>query len=114
MSTLSARLPLHTAEEPDSRDRSGSAMAELFMPLDRLLSCGGDARLDIDPTSHRNAYGCRPFPCPGTLSYASSTATSISQRAYDCVREARESLMRSAIAVGFDAVRRASSRCAAD
>jgi hypothetical protein len=78
-------------------------MTELFVPLDRLLSCGGDARLDIDPTSHLNAYGCQPFPCPGTLSYASSTATSISQRAYDRVGDARESLMRSAIAVGFDA-----------
>jgi hypothetical protein len=78
-------------------------MTELFVPLDRLLGCGGDARLDIDPTSHLNAYGCQRFPCLGTLSYASSTATSISQRAYDRVGEARESLMRSAIAVGFDA-----------
>jgi hypothetical protein len=103
MSRLSARLRLQAADEPNSRDRSGSAMTELFAPLDRLLGCGGDARLDIDPTSHLNAYGCRPFPCPDTLSYASSTATSISPRAYDRVREARESLMRSAIAVGFDA-----------
>jgi hypothetical protein len=103
MSRLSARLALQTAEEPNSSDRSGSAMTELFAPLDRLLSCGGDARLDIDPTSHLNAYGCQPFPCPDTLSFASSTATSISPRAYDRAGEARESLMRSAIAVGFDA-----------
>jgi hypothetical protein len=101
MSRLSARLALQTAEEP--HPRSGSAMTELFAPLDRLLRCGGDARLDIDPTSHLNAYGCRPFPCPGTLSYASSTATSISERAYERASEARESLMRSAVAVGFDA-----------
>ncbi|MGZ5837329.1 MAG: hypothetical protein ACXWJ5_14150 [Xanthobacteraceae bacterium] len=78
-------------------------MTELFVPLDHLLSCGGDTRLDIDPTSRLNAYGCQPFPCPGTLSFASSTATSISERAYDRAREARQSLMRSAIAVGFDA-----------
>jgi hypothetical protein len=101
MSTLSARLRLHAAGAP--KDRSRSAMTELFVPLDRLLGCGGDPRLDIDPTSDLNAYGCQPFPCPGTLSYASSTATSISQRAYDRVGDARESLMRSAIAVGFEA-----------
>jgi hypothetical protein len=103
MSTLNARLRLHAADGPNLRDRSRSAMTELFVPLDRLLGCGGDARLDIDPTGHLNAYGCQLFPCPGTLSYASSTATSISGRAYDRVGEARESLMRSAIAVGFDA-----------
>jgi hypothetical protein len=37
------------------------------------------------------------------LSFASSTATSISQRAYDRAAEARQRLMRSAIAVGIDA-----------
>jgi hypothetical protein len=103
MSALNARLAFRAAEPSHSKDRSRSAMTELFVPLDRLLGCGGDARLDIDPTTHLNAYGCQPFPCPGTLSYASSTATSISQRAYDRVGDAREQLMRSAIAVGFDA-----------
>jgi hypothetical protein len=103
MSALNARLFLRAAEPPNSKDRSCSAMTELFVPLDRLLGCGGDARLEIDPTSHLNAYGCQSFPCPDTLSYASSTATSISQRAYDRVGDAREQLMRSAIVVGFDA-----------
>jgi hypothetical protein len=96
----------HAAAEPAFQDRSRSAsamMTDLFVPLDRLLSGGGDPRLSIDPTSGANAYGCQPFPCPDTLSFASSTATSISQRAYDRVSHARESLMRSAIAVGIDA-----------
>jgi hypothetical protein len=86
------------------RDRSppASAMTELFVPLDRLLSGGGDARLRIDPVSGVNAYGCRPFPCPDTMSFASSTATPISERAYDRVSDARESLMRSAVAIGLD------------
>ena len=77
-------------------------MTELFVPLDRLLSCGGDARLSIDPASGVNAYGCRPFPCPDTTSFSSSTATPISERAYDRVSDARESLMRSAVAIGLD------------
>jgi len=94
---------LHAAGEVAfSRSLSCSAMAELFLPLDRLLSCGGDPRLNVDPGSGMNQYGCRPFPCPDTASLASSTATSISERAYDRAGSARESLMRSAISVGID------------
>jgi hypothetical protein len=77
-------------------------MTDMFLPLEHLLRCGGDPRLSIDPASGTNQYGCRPLPCPGTLSFASSTATSISGRAYDRANDARESLMRSAIAVGID------------
>ena len=78
-------------------------MAELFAPLDQLLTCGGDPRLNINPATGLNEYGCRPFPCPDTLSFSSSTATSISRRAYDRAQKARESLMQSAIAVGIEA-----------
>jgi hypothetical protein len=88
---------------PQDRSRSASAMAELFLPLDRLLGCGGDPRLSIDPATGLNGYGCRPSPCPDTLSFASSTATSISERAYEHARTAREALMQSAIATGLDA-----------
>jgi len=53
MPTLSTTPRLNAAEDPIARDRSGSAaaMAELFDPLDRLLSGGGDQRLAIDPAS---------------------------------------------------------------
>jgi hypothetical protein len=78
-------------------------MAELLMPLDRLLGGGGDPRLSINPATGANEYGCPPFPCPDTLSFASSTATSISQRAYERAGNARQALMRSAIAVGLEA-----------
>jgi hypothetical protein len=101
---LDGGVRFQTTEDPISQDRSRSAsdMSDLFGPLDRLLSCGGDPRLGINPASRVNEYGCQPSPCPGTLSFASSTATSISERAYDHVRNARESLMRSAISVGID------------
>src|SRR5260370_8457791 len=71
-------------DEPVSRDRSRSAaaMGELFLPLDRLLVSGGDPRLKIDPVSGVNVYGCQPLPFPGTLSFASTTATSISPPPY--------------------------------
>ena len=105
LAMLNGGVRFQVAETAVSRDqsRSASAMAELFAPLDRLLVGGGDPRLTIDPASGLNEYGCQPFPCPDTLSFSSSTATSISQRAYDRARDARESLMRSAIAVGIEA-----------
>jgi hypothetical protein len=97
-------VQLHAADATlrEDRSRAASAMSDLFLPLQRLLSCGGDPRLNIDPASGMNQYGCRPLPCPDTLSFASSTATSISQRAFDRAGDAREQLMRAAIAVGID------------
>jgi hypothetical protein len=102
---LKAGVRFDAAEAPifQGRSGSGSAMAELFLPLDHLLGGGGDPRLHIDAASGVNGYGCRPFPCPDTLSFASSTATSISRRAYDRAQAAREALMQSAIAAGIDA-----------
>ena len=69
---LDGSVRLAAAERPTSQDqiRSASAMTDLFMPLERLLSSGGDPRLGIDPASGTNQYGCLPFPCPDTLSFA--------------------------------------------
>src|ERR1700744_795797 len=98
-----ARLQISETVVSDGRSRSASAMAELFAPLDSLLITGGDSRLAINPASHLNEYGCQPTPCPETLSFSSSTATSISERAFDRAQAAREDLMRLAIDVGLDA-----------
>src|SRR6201996_8883679 len=84
------------------RSRSAASMAELFAPLDRLLTAGGDPRLTINPASGLNEYGCQPSPCPDTLSFSSSTATSISQRGYARAEAARDALMRLAIDVGLE------------
>jgi hypothetical protein len=99
--TSSTTLWPYAAEPPVSqpRPRSVSAMTELFVPLDRLLSCGGDPRLSIDPASRVNEYGCQAFPCPDTLSFASSTATSISERASNA-GTARDNLQRELGRVG--------------
>src|SRR5579863_9441960 len=99
----SVRFQVSETEGLAGRPRSASAMAELFAPLDLLLAAGGDTRLTINPASGLNEYGCQPTPCPETLSFSSSTATSISERAFDRAQAAREGLMRSAIDVGIDA-----------
>ena len=50
---LDSAVRFDPAEDPISRDRSRSAaaMAELFAPLDRLLGCGGDPRLRLNPAT---------------------------------------------------------------
>src|SRR5579864_2943925 len=103
-SMLNGGVRLQLAEKAISPDRSSSAsaMAGLFAPLDRLLSGGGDPRLTINPATGLNEYGCQPYPCPDALSFSSSTATSISQRAYDRAGNARDELMRSAIELGME------------
>jgi hypothetical protein len=78
-------------------------LRDLFAPLHVLLACGGDQRLTIDPVRGLNEYGCEPVPSPQTLSFSSSTASSISERAYQRANHAREQLMRSAIAGGLEA-----------
>jgi hypothetical protein len=60
--------------------------------LGRLLVAGGDSRIRPNPANNLNSYGCLPFPQPGVLSFASSTASSISERAYAAVEKAVRSL----------------------
>jgi hypothetical protein len=78
-------------------------LRELFAPLHDLLACGGDPRLTLDPARGINAYGCEPMPTPEIWSFASSTASSISERAYRRAGLAREQLMGSTIAMRLDA-----------
>lgn len=72
-------------------------LAALFAPLERLLAGGGDTRLAIDPATKLNGYGCRPSPRPDAFTFASSTATSISDRAFLRAGAARDTLLASAI-----------------
>jgi len=74
-----------------------SLLGSLFAPLDFLLAAGGDARLAVDPETRLNGYGCRPFPRPEAFTFASSTATSISDRAYAAAEMARHALVAAVI-----------------
>jgi hypothetical protein len=98
----SAAPRLQTAEIPGAGpEGAASGLRDHFAPLDDLITCGGDPRLSLDK-ARLNAYGCGPSPSPHTWSFASSTASAISQRAYARAGLAREELMRSAIDVGLD------------
>jgi hypothetical protein len=95
-------VPELQIEEPDDFRRIWRAVgfSDLFMPLDDLLVRGGDPRLALDRARGVNEYGCGPFPSPDLRCFASSTASPISEAAYERTGLAREKLMRSAITVG--------------
>lgn len=77
-------------------------LGEIFAPLETLLASGGDTRLRLDPTSQLNGYGCRPYPRPEAITFASSTATSISERAYAAAETARYELIRAGLRHGLE------------
>ncbi len=83
-------------------DGGDNRLRSLFAPLEQLLASGGDTRLYLDPVTRLNGYGCRPFPRREAFTFASSTATSISERAYAVCAAARQSLLRDATAIGLD------------
>lgn len=51
-------------------------------PLESLLASGGDGRLALHGQDRRNSYGCTLHPRPALLDFGSSTASTISPRAY--------------------------------
>jgi len=65
----------------------------LARPTEDLLMSGGDLRLNIDENDLLNKYGCRPFPRPAAFTFASSTATSVSNYAFDKAEKARTILI---------------------
>jgi hypothetical protein len=65
-------------------------------PTEYLLCTGGDTRLMLDPVTGLNAYGCSPRPRPWAVTFASSTASSISSRGFIAAEEARGLILREA------------------
>jgi hypothetical protein len=107
MTSAATRLQIAKASgfrpsDGGSAPGSGQGLRDLFAPLDHLLVGGGDPRLTLDSVSGVNEYGCGPVPSPETWNFASSTASSISERAYARAELAREELMRAAIMAGVE------------
>ena len=57
-----------------------------------IMETGGDARLLRDPQTGLNGYGCSHQPRPWAITFASSTASSVSERGYQSADRARLSL----------------------
>lgn len=55
----------------------------LLGTAEALMETGGDIRLQTDPHSALNGYGCSHRPRPWAVTFASSTASSSSERGYE-------------------------------
>ncbi len=73
----------------------------LAKPTEFLLMAGGDLRLNIDEFQLLNKYGCRPFPRPEAFTFASSTATSVSNYAFDKTDKTRSILIQNSLKKGL-------------
>jgi hypothetical protein len=65
----------------------------LIGPTERLMEQGGDARLATDPFTGLNGYGCSHRPRPWAVTFASSTASSSSERGYLGAEAARRRMI---------------------
>lgn len=65
----------------------------LLGPAEWLMEQGGDARLGIDPFTGLNGYGCSHRPRPWAITFASSTASSCSERGYLGAEAARRRMI---------------------
>jgi hypothetical protein len=79
-----------------------NAAAVLRQPLSDLLLSGGDDRLLMVGRSGINVYGCTPTPRSDVAEFASSTATTISKRAFDRAERAQAQLAERAESEGIE------------
>lgn len=66
--------------------------ADSLPSTEQLLIAGGDQRLELDPVSGLNKYGCSPFPDPELMAFGSSTATAISTAGFAVADRLRQTL----------------------
>lgn len=95
---------MHNKDYPEQplKKESLDILSHLAFPLEYLLMNGGDMRLQIDPKRLLNKYGCRPFPRPKAFTFASSTATSISNIAFNQTEKKREQLIEKCFEIGCE------------
>lgn len=86
-------LSSHWAEAPPAltaMDRQPVTTCwSLLAPAEALMETGGDVRLLRDPQTDLNGYGCSHRPRPWAVTFASSTASSVSERGYAAADRAR-------------------------
>ncbi len=109
---LAAHQPDADSALPADVPRRLADLWALLAPVETLLQSGGDGRLEIDPETGLNAYGSSHRPRPWAVTFASSTASSCSERGFAAAEHARRrvlatALQQSAASAQADAARRA-------
>jgi len=95
-----------TAAGDDSQEDAGTLasalerVGALVLPVEVLLTLGGDGRLRLDRELRLNKYGCSPMPRPEAVTFASCTATSVSDLAFHRADTVRRELILRALEQG--------------
>jgi hypothetical protein len=71
-------------------------------PVEFLLTVGGDDRLRINEKTGLNSYGCSPRPRPWAVTFASTTASSISEYAFAESERLRQKMIQAICDNSFD------------
>jgi hypothetical protein len=82
---------------PETQARLADAW-RLLGPTEWLMEQGGDARLGTDPFTGLNGYGCSHRPRPWAITFASSTASSSSERGFMGAEAARRRMIAASFA----------------
>jgi hypothetical protein len=69
----------------------------LCLELGELLASGGDDRLEINPVTGVNRYGCSPRPRTDMVSFGSCTASSLTAGAFAAAEEGRRAMVMEAL-----------------
>jgi hypothetical protein len=80
--------------------RTAVAESELNLPVEQILTAGGDSRLIIDRTTGLNRYGVAPRPRPEAIHFSSSTASSISDYGFMFADTLRRDLLAAGLCDG--------------
>ena len=89
------------AAEPDAVPaavvRRLRSIWDVLGPAESLMARGGDARLAVNARTGLNHYGCSHRPRPWAITFASSTASSLSERGFGGAEAARRRITASAL-----------------
>ena len=98
---IEALWPALSRHQPDAPAAVPAGVATLLGrlwrvlgPAEWLMQTGGDARLSVDPLTGLNGYGCSHRPRPWAVTFASSTASSSSERGYAGAEAMRQQMLR--------------------
>ena len=93
-----ACLGVDDSQVPPPVSRRLEAIWDLLGPAEALMARGGDQRLAVDPRTGLNHYGCSHRPRPWAITFASSTASSLSERGFGGAEASRRRIAAAALA----------------
>ena len=93
-----ACLGMDDSEVPTAVLRRLLLIWDLLGPAEWLMAQGGDQRLAVDPRTGLNHYGCSHRPRPWAITFASSTASSLSERGFGGAEACRRRIAAAAFA----------------